>query len=399
MQIYGKTLPEIFKLLPFPYKVVVIAGTAFFLFALPYSLHFFFTAGKVVQRVEPVQFTTLDANLGVLDPAIADDGQQVVMAHTVLKTAKVNNVKQWSPQVVLERTAPGCRNWMALNNGNYAANQEEVLGPDSITPLDPGVWATETPALVYDPDDPGHQWKSFAYKYYWTGSEGIARLYSFIAMRSSASAQDGWSAEEWLFSANVGSPPEPYSKLIRYHLNDFNPELRGIYFYSRPSVVYAGKTLFMTLSAFTGDRHTPNRVILVASTDHGKTWQYLGTPLRESDVTAMGNNYTALGGATLIVKDGKVLFAAVLGNKDSEGLGTFLMEFDDITRGTLKRDAKTGAPAVMRHFPHNSQAESHTGGGFAAYSDLCPQGLFVSEFSELKRSFQIFKTYKQPVAE
>lgn len=395
MIIYGKTLPEIFKLLPIPYKIVVIAGTAFFLFALPYSLHFFFTAGRTTTQVEPVQFTTLDANLGVLDPAMADNGQDILMAHTVLKTVMFNNAKQWAPEVVLERSTKGCRAWSQVANAGFPARQEEVMGPDGLTPLDAGVWASETPALVYDPDDKGHEWKSFAYKYYWTGSEGIARLYSFIATRSSPDVQNGWSPEEWLFSASAANPPEPYSKLVRYHLNDFNPELRGLYFYSRPSVIYAGGTLFMSLSAFTADRRTPNRVILLASTDHGKSWQYLGTPLRESDVATMGA-YTTLGGATLLQKDGKILFSAVLGDAHTEGLGVFLMEFEDITKGLLKRDAKTGAPAIAKYYPRNSVSESHTGGGYAAYDALCPQGLFVSEFSEIRKSFQIFKSFKSP---
>jgi len=402
MRIYGKTLPEIFSMLPIPYKVVVVVGTCFFLFALPYSIGFFFTVGRVVQHVEPAQFPGLpESNIGVLDPAMATDGQQVVLAHTVIDSAVVDGKKQLAPHVVLESSAAPCRSWTLIPNSGFPPQTEEILGPDSVTPLDHGSWVSETPGIVYDPDDKGQEWKTFAYKYYWIGqnrnSEGLARLYSIIAMRTAPAAAGPWTPEQWLFSASSSAPPPPYTSLVPTHINDLSRDLSDVYFYSRPSVAYNKGTMFMTLSAFVGSKKTPDRVVMLASTDHGKSWVYIGTPLREADAALMGAEYSTLAGATLIQKDGKIILAAVFGGKESDGLGTFLIDFKDPIRAQLVRDEKTGAPTVFLHAQRNSVAASRTGGGFAAYADVCKTGMLVSEFSEVRRAFQIFKSYKEPV--
>ena len=110
-------------------------------------------------------------------------------------------------------------------------------------------------------------------------------------------------------------------------------------------------------------------------------------------------DYNKLGGGSLIVKDGQLILAADFGDKASEGQGTFLINFTDPLKAQLERNEKTGAPVVFRHLERNSVAPSPTGGGFAAYAPVCKQGLFVSEFSEVTKSFQIFKTWKQPEAD
>ena len=400
MQVHGKSLTEIFGLLPFAYKMVVIIGTCFFLFAMPYSLHFFFTASIIKQVVEPLKFPLLEQNIGVLDPAIATDGEQVIMAHTMVGANVIDNQKRIAPQVVLERSTPGCRTWVTVSSAGFEPRQEPTYYPDAVTQLDAGTWVAETPAIVYDPEDKGREWKIFAYRYYWTGNHdntiGIAKYYNYIAMRTASQPQGPWSPEEWLFSPNNQRPPVPYDQFVSHHLNDLNPALSDIYFYSRPSVVSLKGALFMSLSAFKNQNdQLPDRIVLLASADHGKNWSYIGTPLSLADAKLVGD-YNKLAGASLIVRDGQLILAAVFGDKTSEGEGTFLINFADPVKGLLERDGKTGAPVVFRHLERNSVALSPTGGGFAAYAPICKQGLFVSEFSEVTKSFQIFKTWKQP---
>ncbi len=401
MQIHGKSLTEIFGMLPFAYKMVVIIGTCFFLFAMPYSLHFFFTAGIIKQVVEPLKFPLLDTqNIGVLDPAIATDGDQVIMAHTMIGANIVDGQKRIAPQIVLERSTPGCRSWITVSSAGFEPKQEPVYYPDAVTEVDKGTWVAETPSIVYDPEDKGREWKIFAYRYFWTGNHantiGIAKYYNYISMRTAAQPQGPWSPEEWMLSANAQRPPVPYDKFVMHHINDLNASLSGMYFYSRPSVVNLKGALFMSLSAFKEQTdQLPDRVILLASADHGKNWGYLGTPLTLADAKLVGD-YNKLAGGSLIVKDGRLIFAAVFGDKKSEGQGTFLINFADPLKAQLERDEKTGAPVVFKHLERNSVAASPTGGGFAAYTSLCKQGLFVSEFSEVTKSFQIFKTWKQP---
>jgi hypothetical protein len=285
------------------------------------------------------------------------------------------------------------------------------MGPGG-EPLDPGIWRAETPGIVYVPDDKGHEWKLYAYKYYWTGSEQLARYYGFIVEKNAPGPYGPWTEERRLFSAGPvqfgqgtvrNQPPEPYGSMVDYKLNTFSPDLKDVYFYSRPSLQYVPKYkfLFMTLSAFkvpssTNPQKSPDRIVMLKSLDHGRSWSYAGTPLRVEDVPKMGS-FTKIGGATLIQYEDRLYLAAVLGSKDADALGTFLIPIDNPVKGELRRDAKTGAPVVVKHHARNSIQPSKIGGGYATYNDACKTGMMISEYSDLRASFQIFKTYKKPL--
>ncbi len=401
MRIYGKTLTEIFGLLPWAYKAVVTMGAAFFLFAVPYSLHYFITMGVQIDKVEPLNFPGLNRehNKGVMDPAIATDGSNVLMAHTVLSIDTLGTQQQVATEVVLERSTKPCKLW-AFIGGGYKGEKDDVMGPDNVTPLSDtgGIWRYETPGIVYDPDDRGREWKLYAYRYYWTGSEAFARHYGFIAEKTAPSPDGPWTDQRMLFSASKDQPGKPFEAeaMGQTYINDLSPELQDIYFYSRPSVVY-NKFLFMTLSAFINKPGSPpDRIVMLKSVNHGKTWSYAGTPLRGSDLAKMGN-YTKIGGATLVKYNDKMYLAVVLGDKTADGLGTFMIPFENPAQGLLARDPKTGAPIVAQHHPRNSNQPSRLGGGYTAYTDACSQGMLTSEYSDLRASFQIFKTYKKPI--
>lgn len=401
MKVYGKTLPEIFAMLPWAYKAVVVMGTAFFLFAVPYSLHFFLTLGMVADKVEPIAFPGLPQNTrGMLDPSVASDGKTAIMAHTTTSIMDINGTPQLSAEVSLERATAPCRSWMMISGAGFQAQPDsEVPSPvKGEPPLNPGVWRYETPAIVYDPDDPGREWKLYAYKYFWNGDEKVARIYSMIAVKTASRPDGNWDKEDWLFTANPNWPPEPFSGLAKHHLSTLSPELADVVFYARPSVVYVkqAKALFMSLSAFTSGSSLPDRIVLLASIDHGNTWSYRGVLMRATDVPKMGN-YTNSTGGTLLLYNDQLYLSLVLGNNVADGLGTFLVPFEDPLHAKLKRDEKTGAPLVVNHLPRNSMQPSKIGGGFAAYTDMCRTGMMISEYSDIRSSFQIFKTYKKPL--
>jgi hypothetical protein len=182
---------------------------------------------------------------------------------------------------------------------------------------------------------------------------------------------------------------------VQYHLNDFDPSLKDMFFYSRPSASVVNGIIYMTLSAFHKEDNTPDRVIMLASSDHASTWHYIGTLLQKDDAPKMGP-YTKLGGGTLIQKKGQLYFSAVFGDDKTFALGSFVIPFEDPSKALLKKDKKTGMPAIINFIPRVSVQPAPEGGGYAAYSDLC-KGLYVSEFSGLKQNFHIFATAKDPV--
>ncbi len=401
MKLYGKTLPEIFSMLPWAYKAVVVMGSAFFLFAVPYSLHFFLTLGIVADKVEPIAFPGLAQNArGMLDPSVASDGTTAIMAHTTTSIVTINEKPHLAAEISLERATAPCRSWMAISGAGFPAKEDaDVPGMfKGDPPLNRGIWRYETPSIVYDPDDRGKEWKLFAYRYFWNGDEKTARYYSLIVAKTANRPDSNWSDERWVFAPNAKWPPEPFAGLSEHRLSELSPDLADVVFYARPSVVYLPKqkTLFMSLSAFTTTSSLPDRIILLASVDHGANWSYRGVVMRASEVPKMGNYTNSSGGSLLLYQD-QLYLAAVFGNTVADGLGTSLIPFDDVLNAKLKRDATTGLPVIVNHLPRNSMQPSKIGGGFAAYTDMCRTGMMISEYSDIRNSFQIFKTYKKPL--
>lgn len=379
--------------MPWQYKIVmVVAAFAVVSIALyiPYLLLHVVTR---VPQAAPMEMLSRDST-GMLDPSLAYDPVQkkVLMAYVAEEAGPVYRVR------LAGAADPDCEIWSRVDGG-FEAKRDEILAPDGQTVFRTGNWRIETPALVYDPDDRGREWKLFAYKYFWPEEPDqklkIAQHYGMIVYKYASDPAQGWSPEQWLFSPGVDYPPPPYEQMVLLKLNNLHPSLKDVVTYSRPSVVYKDGALVMTLSAFTDDAATPDRIVMVISRDHGRSWAYAGTPLRVSDLRGIGP-YTVLGGATLVQEAGTVYLAAVLGDASRSGRGTFIFGFDDLARGLLQRDTKTGAPALLKNVPLHSAAPGVMGGGFAAYSDSCRGGLLTGEHSAAPPHFQIFKTYQHP---
>lgn len=414
MQINGKSLTEILTEMPWPFKIVVISGLVFILYACYHARIVYIqfknaTAPKEVAQVKPRNFPHYDQ--GLFDPSIASDGKEVALSYTTL-TSRGAETTERSTAIRVMNATPPCKNWQLVSeigagvggSGNQEAGfiptQDEMIGPDSITPLGKGTWRIETSSIVHDPDDKGRPWKLYAYKYIWLDQDAglsrpeIARLYGFIVFKHAPALTGPWSAEEWLFSATPDAPPQPYSSMVQTRLNTLDPSLKDIYFYSRPSVAYADGVLFMTLSAFIRSRPTVDRVILLASLDHGKTWNYMGTPLTHDTVAKM-ENHTSLGGGGLFKQGKKLYFWAVAGNEKLTAQGTLVMEFANVGKGLLKTDDK-GLPLVSKEIKLQSPAPGKVGGGYAAYSEACKAGVITSEFSALNNTWHLVPTEQKP---
>lgn len=396
MKINGKTLKQIFDEMGWQEKVIVVAGSLFILYAV---IHVTFMTGRTLTQDEgpmPVAFRSMGKSLSQLDPSVTDDGgKTIAMAFT---TIAPDESKGFKTNISIAKTTSSCHEWNASDFTGFSDKREELIGPDGVTPVKAGMWRLETPAIVHDPEDKGREWKVFAYKYFWSddGDKALARYYSMIVYSHASSIAGPWSTEEWIFSASREMPPYPYSQLIGARLNDLDPSLADIYFYARPSVIRLGDALVMSLSAYVRGRDTPDRIILIASHDHGKSWQYLGTPLRHADAVKMGD-YAHIWGASMVKKKEIPYLALVLGDKSRTGTGTLIIEFENISTGLLKQDEKTGAPKISHAIPLSSLSPSKTGGGISAYSDSCDTGLLTSEYSDIAKGYRIFKTYAEPV--
>lgn len=409
MKIYDKTLPEIFQDIPLSYKIMMVCCALFIALTIVYVPYVYVTYGDKDKTVPPLLIDGHEPGvLGNLDPSIAFNGRQHALAYTALSTPNVNTSDlRTEVFLAVARNMGKCVRWRH-SSIPFATRAETLIGPDGSTPVTRGFWRIETPALVYDPDDKGKEWKLYAYKYFWAGKVDLARLYGAIVYRytSDITGSITWSTEEWILGAGEQSPPFPYSQVVQNNLDTLDPSLKSVYFFSRPSVVYVDKTIVMSLSAFVKGKQTPDRIIMIASKDHGKTWHYLGTPLRHdmiggitTEINGQKQNYTLLQGASLILQDGIPYLAAVLGNKDIESNGTFIFGFDNISSASLIKDAK-GGPALLNYIPLNSGIPTNVGGGYATYHQSCKEtGLITSEMSGIRRTYSIFRTDKPALPE
>ncbi len=406
MKIYGQTFREVFAKLPWQYKIVVAVGSVFVVFVMievP-AILLGRNAGPKAPVPGPLEISAAGGHPSdaMFDPSLAYDpqNQTVWLAYTSGENAEKGG-SLVHVRLASSSAADFCKRWTATANG-IAGKNDEILAPDSQTVLRTGSWRVETPTLVHDPDDRGHEWKLYAYKYFWADDPmytlQVAQHYGMIVYKYATDPAKEWSTEQWLFSPAPDYPPPPYEPMVRLHLNRLDPSLEKVVAYSRPSAVYKDGALVMTLSAFTGGT-TPDRVIMIVSLDHGNSWRYVGTLLQTSDLAAIPSDtaapYSVLAGATLIEQAGQVYLAVVLGKTMQRGEATFIFGFDDFAKGLLQRDPKTGAPAVLHEVPQ--QTHGMVGGGFVAYSDACPLGMLTTEQVRGASNFRILKTYVNPV--
>ena len=135
------------------------------------------------------------------------------------------------------------------------------------------------------------------------------------------------------------------------------------------------------------------RVILLASSDHGEKWHYVGTLLDHSD--AMRFDYLVFTGTSLVREKGKLYLMATpsgstkKSNQDHDG--TMVMEIADIAGAKLMRD-DAGKPIVIKRLEVEKQS-----GGLADYDEqntaggiIFPQFTFfgVPEFFQIWNSGQ-----------
>ncbi len=203
-----------------------------------------------------------------------------------------------------------------------------------------GIWRHETPALVRDPDDVGKEWKLFWHKYF---------------VKPPYREQDRDFSQSWIAYRHAPHPEGPWSEEIRLFgskgvsasvdINPMHPDLRNIAFYMEPGVLVDQGVLYVSLDTCTtrsglGDWRN-RRIILVASTDHGQTWSYVGTLTDGDDARQFG--YVALTASSLVRdKDRLYLLLTPSGSlkkRNKAHDGTLVVPFQDIARAELERDA------------------------------------------------------------
>ena len=261
-----------------------------------------------------------------------------------------------------------------------------------------GVWRDETPCLLYDPKDiPDRRWKLFTNRYFTIAPyKPKNRLLGdgTIEVRYASTPAGPWSRSECV----VGNRNDCKIRMRHAH-----PDLDDVKMNTEPGAVYHDGVIYLTMDAGTvgyglGDWRN-YRIILLASSDHGKTWRYVGTLLDHKDSKEFG--YLVFTGTSLVKSNGKLYVLATPSGstrKSRKGHdGTMMIEIADIKRAMVKRD-KNGKPVVAKRL----EISEGGSGGLADYDEKNTAGGVVFStvgilgFPEVFRVHQTGKGITEP---
>ncbi len=272
--------------------------------------------------------------------------------------------------------------------------------PDTVDRVK-GNWVHETSTIVYDPGDKGREWKVFWFKYF-RAKGPISKnkkhtwVNSWIAYKYASDPQGKWSEEIPVFG--MGNFRDKGVDLA-----SLNPDLKNFVFFYELGSLYKDGTLYLSLegNATPSGRGKWNekKIVLLSSGDHGRTWRYVGTLLDSKDAKHFG--YLTFTASSLVREKGRIfLFASPSGRlsnlRDPEGHhdGIHIFEFEDITKGVLKRDKK-GHLILVKHIDDNLEK-----GGQGDYDEQNTYGGIVIPQEDLKyypELFQLFSTRERIV--
>jgi len=252
-----------------------------------------------------------------------------------------------------------------------------------------GAWRYEVATLVRDDGAPEGDWKLFVHKYFWNAKKDRLPAYGWIVMRTAHDPDGAWSEEIPLFGAGR-NPPSPYHQ-TRIDLNALSPDLKGSAAYSEPGALAHEGVLYLSLTNLW--LFGPDRIVLLRSRDHAKTWQCVSTLTTGQDAKDLG--YACLDGSSLTQDHGRFFLLASPASRNLMHDGTLAFEFASLENGLLQRDA-THKLRIAAYFPPQASILcSPMGAGQSDYDENnTAGGLIMPQFNlhDYPHVFQIYST-------
>jgi len=324
---------------------------------------------------------------GIFDPSMEynEDGSVGWMTYSSIDAPKYIRTN-------LARTLDHGKTWAFIKTINSSVDGTVRLGNKTIN----GSWWNEVSTLVHDPDDPGREWKLFWHKYFakhdpGAGAGNRVLQYGWIAYKYASDPAGKWSEEIPLFGARQ-FPLKPHK--TRINLSQVNPDLKDLFVYTEPGSIYKDGVLYLSLQGHKFvNKQNIARIILIASYDHGKTWRYMGTLLKNEDAQRFGAYYFS--GSSLVEENGRIfLFASPQDPgrtmAESSTKGVVVFEFEDIRKGKLKKDNNGNLVSVKW-----IKTTTNLKGGQSDYDEQNSYGGIIMpqlNFTAFPEVFQIFNT-------
>lgn len=315
---------------------------------------------------------------GVYDPSIEYSNGTGWMVYSAVKAPKYVHTQ-------LAKSTDHGKTWEYITTINRSIDSTLETDTGTIE----GAWRHEVPTLVYDPEDPGKEWKLFWHKYFTKPpyqEEDRMFQYGWIAYRYASHPDGKWSEEISLLGSGLGLQ-NPFETII--DLNRLHKTMSNMVVYSEPGSLMYNNTLYLSINGHTiQNGKNIGNVFLIASHDHGKTWKYVNVLLTPEDAQKFDSLFFT--GSSLVEVDNRIFLLACPEDpaREMHHGGTCIFEFEDITKGTLRKDKE--ALIVIKYF-----LPSLTSGGQSDYDEQNTNGGIV--FPQIDPAsypdvFQIYNT-------
>jgi hypothetical protein len=254
---------------------------------------------------------------------------------------------------------------------------------------DGGVWRNETASLLYDRKDvPKRRWKLFSQRYFTRPKyKPKDRMFknSWVEYRYAATPNGPWSEPVPLFGNR--------KTRARIDLSALDNELRSMSHFNEIGSIEVGGVIYLSLDASTTHsgfgEWEKRKIILVSSSDHAMSWNYAGTLTDYDDADAFG--YRVFTGSSL-TREGNRLYALLTPSGARKGrkkghAGTWVVEFEDISKARLKRDEQ-GRLLIVNKFGIEFDS-----GGLADYDEKNTYGGLLISMVDTRARPDVFQTY------
>jgi hypothetical protein len=215
----------------------------------------------------------------------------------------------------------------------------------------------ETSSLIYDATDPdaSRRFKLFDYSYVIVPAAATPpqHAWGYIGLYTSANGDAAWStatkAIGWASTASMISSDGAEAVLTD------TADLSDCAAFTEPAaLVDASGNLFLALGCVSKNSGNPVRVVLTESTDHAKTFSYVGALLTPADGPSIGSNSTGVqptdlfqvGGATYLVVS-TLGTTSTIANSPAGYTSCTTIAVDDLASAKVARDA-SNHPVVVR---------------------------------------------------
>ncbi len=241
----------------------------------------------------------------------------------------------------------------------------------------------ETSWLVDDAGDPdpARRFKLFAHKYFLYPAGAARTLYHLgaIVMWTAASPEGTWSEPVAILGWNL-TPPE---LMPRNLLQALHADLATCLGSSEGGASATGDKLDVVLTCvYPGGDPLPQQIVLLRSSDHAKTFQYVSTLLTPDDAVAVGARSLT---APALVPLGKTTRALIATPATSAGIyaGCVVFPIANQDIGTLVR--QDGAAVNLLNIP---PLADHFGGACAWSEGLDRTGILLNDATPGRTPFE-----------